>query len=106
MASILQAEKQPRLKNKIIDAIHKVEKRIPTYVTIKNVKYIWGSGREDVYPVAQFEKLWGDMTVLKDLKINYVAVSRYRGRQLKEPSRLDRWLIDGSFEYVRKRVCF
>ena len=104
--SILQAEKRPRLKNKIIDAIHKVEKIIPTYVTIKNVKYIWGSGQEDVYPVAQFEKLWGDMTVLKDLKINYVAVSRYRGQQLKEPSQLDRWLIDGSFEYVKKTVCF
>ncbi len=104
--SILQAEKQPWLKNKIIDAIHKVEKIIPTYVTIKNVKYIWGSGQEDVYPVAQFEKLWGDMTVLKDLKINYVAVSRYRGQQLKEPSQLDRWLIDGSFEYVKKKVRF
>lgn len=104
--SILQAEKQPGLKNRIIDAIHKIEERIPTYVTIKNVKYVWGSGQEDVYPVAQFEKLWGDMTRLKDLKTNYVAVSRYRGQQLKEPSQLDRWLIDGSFEYVRKRVCF
>ena len=104
--SILQAEKQPGLKNRIIDAIHKIEERIPTYVTIKNVKYVWGSGQEDVYPVAQFEKLWGDMTRLKDLKTNYVAVSRYRGQQLKEPSQLDRWLIDGSFEYVRKRASF
>ena len=104
--SILQAEKQPGLKNRIIDAIHKIEERIPTYVTIKNVKYVWGSGQEDVYPVAQFEKLWGDMTRLKDLKTNYVAVSRYRGQQLKEPSQLDRWLLDGSFKYVRKKSRF
>ncbi len=103
---ILRAEKQSELKNKIIDSIHEVEKRIPTYVTIKDVKYLWGSGQEDVYPVAQFEKLWGDMTGLKDLKAGYTGVSRYRGQQLKEPSQLDRWFIDGSFEYVRKRVSF
>ncbi len=103
---ILHAEKQSELKNKIIDAIHEVENRIPTYVTIKNVKHVWGSGQEDVYPVAQFEKLWGDMTGLKDLKASYVSVSRYRGQQLKEPSQLDRWLMDGSFEYVKKKTFF
>ena len=79
---------------------------MPTYVTIKNVKHLWGSGQEDVYPVAQFEKLWGDMTVLKELKVRYASVSRYRGQQLKEPSQLDWWLNDGSFEYVKDRVCF
>jgi hypothetical protein len=33
--------------------------RLPTYVTLKDVKKRWGHGQEDVFPVAQFEKLWG-----------------------------------------------
>ena len=103
---LLEAENNVEKQNKIIEAIHSIEKRIPTYVTIKNVKYLWGSGQEDVYPVAQFEKLWGDMTRLKDLKIGYVAISRYRGLQLKEPSLLDIWATDGSFDYMKSKVCF
>lgn len=103
---IIQAESKPTLKNKIAEAIYCVEKRMPTYVTIKNVKYLWGSGQEDIYPIAQFEKLWGDMTCLKDLKTSYIAVSRHRGMQLKEPSQLDRWLTDGTFHYIKKKVCF
>ncbi len=93
-------------RDEILDAVRGVERRIPTYVTIKDVKYVWGSGQEDVYPVAQFEKLWGDMSGLKDLKAAYVAVSRHRGMQLKEPSLLDMWANDGSFEYVKNRASF
>ena len=37
---------------------------MPTYVTLKDVKKRWGHGQEDVFPVCQFEKLWGDMTAL------------------------------------------
>jgi len=110
---IMEAENQSEQYNKILEAIHRVEKRIPAYVTIKNVKYLMRSDRydpiprqEDIHPVAQFEKLWGDMTGLKDLKVSYVAVSRYRGQQLKEPSLLDRWLRDGSFEYLKSKTCF
>jgi hypothetical protein len=83
-----------------------VEIKIPTYVTIKNVKYVWGNGQEDVYPVAQFEKLWGDMTSLKNLNVSYVSVPRYRGQQLKEPSMLDIWANDGSFDFVKKACIF
>ncbi len=93
-------------EDKILDAIHSIEKRIPTYVTIKDVRQFRGGGQEDVYPVAQFEKLWGDMTGLKDLKAAYVAVSRHRGMQLKEPSLLDMWANDGSFDYVKNKVSF
>ncbi len=103
---LLEAEDNAEKQNKILDAIYNIEKRIPAYVTIKNVKYVWGSGQEDVYPVAQFEKLWGDMTGLKDLMVNYVSVSRYRGLQLKEPSLLDMWANDGSLEYFRRKTCF
>ncbi len=101
---IMDAENDPLLKEKIADVLRVLEKKIPTYVTIKNVKYLWGSGQEDIHPVAQFEKLWGDMSMLKDLPVAYVSVPRQRGQQLKEPSQLYTWMLDGSFEYV-KSIC-
>ena len=74
--------------------------RMPTYITLKDVKKRWGKGQEDIYPVAQFEKLWGDMTALPQMACEYVVVPRVRGQQLKEPAQLDGWLRDGSAEYV------
>lgn len=104
---MLSGQEQDRLEqDRIIEALNKVEKLMPAYVTIKEVKYIWGNGQENVYPVAQFEKLWGDMTELNELKVNYASVSRYRGQQLKEPSLLDSWVTDGSFEYVKSKCSF
>ena len=47
---------------KVAAAVRALAARVPTYVTIKNVKRRWGHGQEDVFPVAQFEKLWGDLT--------------------------------------------
>jgi len=81
-------------------AIRNLAKRMPTYITLKDVKKRWGKGQEDVFPVAQFEKLWGDMTALPALKCRFVAVARERGQQLKEPAQLDGWLRDGSAAYV------
>jgi hypothetical protein len=77
-------------------AVRAVAARMPTYVTLKDVKKRWGKGQEDIFPVAQFEKLWGDMTALPELECRYVAVPRVRGQQLKEPAQLDAWLRDGS----------
>ena len=74
--------------------------RMPTYVTLKDVKKRWGKGQEDVFPVAQFEKLWGDMTALPELNCGFVAVPRRRGQQLKEVDQLDGWLRDGSAAYL------
>ena len=74
--------------------------RMPTYITLKDVKKRWGKGQEDVFPVAQFEKLWGDMTALPELDCRFVAVPRLRGQQLKEPAQLDGWLRDGSAAYT------
>ena len=59
------------LKNeqaKVSAAVRAMAARLPTYVTIKDVKRRWGHGQEDIYPVAQFEKLWGDMSSLPDLR--------------------------------------
>ena len=81
-------------------AVRTVAHRIPTYVTIKDVKYRWGHAQEDIYPVAQIEKLWTDMTALTDLKCGYLAVPRPRGQQMKDPAQLDAWVTDGSREYI------
>lgn len=85
---------------RVTNAIRAVAARIPTYITLKDVKRRWGHGQEDVFPVAQFEKLWGDMTALPELDCRFVAVSRERGQQLKEQAQLDGWLRDGSAAYV------
>lgn len=76
--------------------------KLPTYITIKDVKKRWGLGQEDVYPVTQFEKLWGDMSTLSDVACEYIAVDTMRGQQMKEPGQLDGWVRDGSAAYVDK----
>jgi len=85
---------------KMKPAVYRMASRMPTYVTIKEVKKRWGKGQEDIFPVTQFEKLWGDMTAIPELSCSYINVTRMRGQQLKEVSQLDGWLRDGSKEYV------
>jgi len=85
---------------KIDEAVRAVAARMPTYITLKDVKKRWGHGQEDVFPVTQFEKLWGDMTALPGMATQYVVVHRLRGQQLKEVAQLDGWLRDGSAAYV------
>lgn len=77
-------------------AVRRTAQRMPSYVTIKEVKKRWGRGQEDVFPVAQFERLWGDMTAIEELGCRYVEVSRQRGQQLKDVAQLDSWVRDGS----------
>jgi hypothetical protein len=85
---------------KTSDAVRAVAARMPTYITLKDVKKRWGHGQEDVYPVTQFEKLWGDMTALPEMDCRFAVVPRVRGQQLKEQAQLDGWLRDGSAAYV------
>ncbi len=90
---------------KKIDAgVRRLGRRMPTYVTLKDVKKRWGKGQEDVYPVSQFEKLWGDMTALADVNCQFLVVPTLRGQQLKDPAQLDGWLRDGSAAYVESLV--
>ncbi len=91
-------------EHKTADAVRAMAARMPTYVTVKDVKKRWGKGQEDVFPVTQFEKLWVDMTALPQMNCGYVVVPRMRGQQLKEPSQMDGWLRDGSAEFVT-RLC-
>lgn len=74
--------------------------RMPTYVTLKDVKKRWGHGQEDIFPVAQFEKLWGDLTAIPEIASRFLVVSRRRGQQLKDQAQLDGWLRDGSARFV------
>lgn len=77
-------------------AVRQFAARLPTYITLKDVKKRWGHGQEDIFPVTQFEKLWGDMTALHDVPCTFAVVPRPRGQQLKAQSQLDGWLRDGS----------
>jgi len=81
-------------------AVRAFAARLPTYITLKDVKKRWGHGQEDILPVAQFEKLWGDMTALHDVPCAFVTVPRLRGQQLKAQAQLDGWLRDGSAAHV------
>lgn len=85
---------------KISAAIRRLASRLPTYVTLKEVKKRWGHGQEDVFPVAQFEKLWGDLTALPEVTTRFLVIPRVRGQQLKDQAQLDGWLRDGSAAYV------
>ncbi|NUM53130.1 MAG: UTP--glucose-1-phosphate uridylyltransferase [Candidatus Hydrogenedentes bacterium] len=90
----------------IAEAVRRMAQRLPTYVTIKDVKKRWGHGQEDVYPVAQFEKLWSDMSGLPDVRCGFLAVPRLRGQQLKDPAELDPWANDGSKDHVASLCVF
>lgn len=81
-------------------AVRRLASRLPTYITIKDVKKRWGQAQEDVYPVTQFEKLWGDMSGLSDVSCCFLAVPIQRGQQLKDVAQLDGWVRDGSWGYV------
>jgi hypothetical protein len=85
---------------KVSAAIREVAAKMPTYITLKDVKKRWGHGQEDIFPVAQWEKLWSDMTRLPEIECRYFVVPRVRGQQLKDQAQLDGWLRDGSAAHV------
>src|SRR5262249_20103812 len=79
-------------EEKVSAAVRDIAARMPTYVTLKDAKKRWGHGQEDVYPVAQFEKLWTDMSALPGVSSTFLLVPRARGQQLKDQAQLDAWL--------------
>ncbi|MEX1018961.1 MAG: UTP--glucose-1-phosphate uridylyltransferase, partial [Litorilinea sp.] len=88
--------------SRVAEAVRSLAARMPTYITLKDVKKRWGKGQEDIFPVTQFEKLWGDMTGLPDLDCRYLVVPRLRGQQLKDVAQRDGWLRDGSAAWVEQ----
>ena len=93
-------------QERITSAIRALAAKVPTYITLKDVKKRWGHGQEDIFPVAQFEKLWSDLTALPEIESRFLVVPRARGQQLKEQAQLDGWLRDGSANYVEKLCSF
>ena len=91
---------------RVVAGVRRLAARMPTYVTLKDVKRRWGNGQEDILPVAQFEKLWGDMTTLSECDTRFVTVPRIRGQQLKDQAQLDGWLRDGSAAEIEKLCAF
>ncbi|MHB8955604.1 MAG: UTP--glucose-1-phosphate uridylyltransferase [Pirellulaceae bacterium] len=87
-------------QNAVDRAVRRIADRVPTYVTLKDVRKHGGAGPDELMPVAQCEKLWGDMSALPELDCHYVEVPRQRGQQLKEPAQLDDWRQDGSAQHV------
>ena len=93
-------------ESKITAAVRALAAKLPTYITLKEVKKRWGHGQEDIFPVAQFEKLWGDLTALPEIHSKFLVVPRLRGQQLKEQAQLDGWLRDGSAAHVESLCDF
>jgi hypothetical protein len=87
-------------EEKVSAAVRALGAKMPTYITLKDVKKRWGHGQEDIFPVAQFEKLWSDMSALPEVDCKFIVVPRVRGQQLKDQSQLDGWLRDGSAAFV------
>ncbi|MFK8113296.1 MAG: UTP--glucose-1-phosphate uridylyltransferase [Rubripirellula sp.] len=85
---------------KVDTAVRKMAARLPTYITLKDVKKRWGHAQEDIFPVAQFEKLWGDMTTLPEMQCSFFVTPLLRGQQLKAQAQLDPWKRDGSADYI------
>ena len=102
----LSREDLRRDPERVAAAVRGMAARVPTYVTIKDVKRRWGHGQEDVYPVAQFEKLWGDLSSLPELNSSFLVVDRRRGQQLKDAAQLDGWANDGSMAACRVALPF
>ncbi len=87
-------------KSKVDAAVRDMATRLPTYITLKDVKKRWGHAQEDIYPVAQFEKLWGDMTALPEIESRFFVTPMRRGQQLKSQAQLDPWKRDGGADSV------
>jgi len=103
---ILKAPKDTKTRRRIDRAIRRIEKRIPTYVTMKDIRQADESGEEGIYPVIQCEKLWGDMTRLEEMKVGYLAVEYWRAQQLKDPDLLDHWIREGSLDHLSRLTTF
>jgi hypothetical protein len=87
-------------EKRLTKAVRQMAQQMPSYVTIKDVKYRWGNGQEDIYPVAQIEKLWSDMSALPQARCGYLVVPRLRGQQMKDPAQLNDWITDGSKVFI------
>ena len=90
--------------SRIPSAVNSFSRQLPTYITIKDVKKRLGKGHEDIHPVCQYEKLWGDLSSSTNIDCSFFVVPRMRGQQLKDVSQLDGWSRDGSAAFLGKKM--
>ncbi len=101
LLTAFQLDRDKLAEAELVDkSVRAMAAKLPTYITIKDVKKRWGLGQEDVFPITQFEKLWGDMSTLSDIACEYIAVDTMRGQQMKDPAQLDGWMRDGSAAHI------
>jgi hypothetical protein len=97
---------EARRQEKIRERVRRTAASLPTYMTLKETKKRWGRGQEDIFPVLQFERLWGDMSAvfgyLSGDPVAFFHVPRARGRQLKDPAQLDGWMREGALEALQQ----
>ena len=70
--------------------VNYVQAQLPAYVTLKEAKRRRNGGQVDILPLAQVEKLWGDVTGIIEAT-NFVCVPHERGAQLKDVAHLEMW---------------
>ncbi len=87
-------------------ALAELEREIPVYLTLKETRIPGGGAEPGTVPVAQCERLWGEMSALEGLETGFIPVERDRGRQIKTPRDLDLGRRDGALEYLAGRVHF
>ena len=103
---LFRARRDPRFQSRIVNALRLLGERVPTYLTLKEVRRDLGGGRSRKVLVAQCEKLWGDITGLDEFSVQYIPVDRFRGRQLKNPDRIDHWIREGFRDRVAEICLF
>ena len=91
----------PDAEEAMTASMRQLAARMPTYITLKDVKKRWGHGQEDIFPVAQFEKLWGDMTALGELPCRFIAVPRTSRAESEGPGATG-WLAPRRFGRLRR----
>jgi hypothetical protein len=101
LASLGLSRAELRDADRVAAAVASALARLPRYLTLKPVRVRGDDGRHRTRLAGQVEQLWGDVTAHGDLRCGYLAVSRVRGQQQKDPEGLDAWLHDGSLETVR-----
>ncbi len=77
-------------------AIRTLGRRMPTYITLKDVKKRWGNGQGRRIPCLAVRKAVGRYDFATEIDSQFIVVPTVRGQQLKEQAQLDGWLRDGS----------
>lgn len=81
--------------------IRQLASRLPTYVTLKDVKKRWGQGQEDVFPQWRDSRSSGATSrPFPNSALNSSWSHGCEDSNFKDPAQLDGWSRDGSRDYL------